>query len=139
MKSFRFVFAAIASAFSAAAGYPLYFILIDIVIGDATIEKSISVLWLFLPAALIVTTAHVVMFGIPVFLLLQYLKALTFRNIAIAGLLAGSIPVAFFDSTLSPWTGVFGFLGAVGFWIVWEPNCLHLTSHFFRRAPRGVS
>jgi len=132
MRILRFTLAATVAAMASAAGYPFFLFFICVIGDHGEFTKNASLPAIFFGYALIVTAAHVLALGTPIILLLQHFKKLNFWTLALAGVLAGSLPMAFMNPEYAPWTGLFGFLGAAGFWIVWEPGWHVLSARLSR-------
>jgi hypothetical protein len=109
-----------AAALAAAAVYPVFYLPVAILGDRWEFRRNLGVAGFFFLCALAVTAVHALFLGLPAVLLLRRAKALTFLNLAAAAVLAGAAPSAFLDPRLAPWTGFFGFVGAVAFWLVWS-------------------
>ena len=107
---------AMLAAISAALGFPLIMALGAY--GDFS-EKLAGFKLLFM-YSVIVTAAHTLILGIPAIIGLNLLEALSFRNLAIAGIMIGSIPMSFLSLQWTPIGGLSGFIGATAFWAIFK-------------------
>lgn len=121
MRVRRFAAAGAVSAVTAAAVYPLFFTVIAVLGDRGEVAKNAGFGLFFFGAALLVSSLHVLLLGVPAVLLLERWKALNYRNLALAGFLGGALPAAVLSNLEdAPWAGLFGLIGASAFWLVWS-------------------
>ena len=69
----------------------------------------------------LVAGAHVLILGLPAFLLGQRLHAIRRWNCIVVGFVIGGLPIAIWrGNELFPWGGLFGACTGFAFWLLWQ-------------------
>lgn len=119
-----FVVGAVSGIVAAASVYPASFLLMAFFISSTRVELSQNLLrgaalfpMVFIPA-LIVSSAHMLLLGVPLILLMEHFRILKLWSISLAGFLAGCISVLIITGAPETafWSGVIGTIGAGTFW-----------------------
>lgn len=116
----RLLTSTVLAAVCAALPYPLFYILVNAFTCSSFRELHNVVdlaAWIF-SIAVIVSFAHVVLLGVPIVLALARFRALRFRNVSVAGAVAGVVPVSLLGVSRGVlWCAFFGLIGASAFWL----------------------
>jgi hypothetical protein len=83
--------------------------------------ENVIVMGIIFVVTYLVAGAHVLVLGLPAFLLGQRLHAIRWWTCIVVGFVIGGLPIAIWrGSEFVLWGGLFGASGGFGFWLLWQ-------------------